>query len=186
MGPEYGHAYWPLLILSAAWMADLSQVPAMRVLTALAQHKRYAFYDAAVAASSLALAIILAPIFGIVGVAAGVAAPVAISALFLKPRFVARAIGLPTARYYGQIGKVMGGCLVLQVPVWLMLNHLPPLTLAELAFFGALTYRPVALFAGMVLLPAADQRYVLGLMPSRIARPVRRLVPYLRQPVATT
>lgn len=182
MGPDYLPAYWPLLILSIAWMADLSQVPALQVLTAMGQHRRFAYYDLGVAASSLSLAIMLGPVFGLAGVAGGVALPVLCSALLLKPRFVARALGLSTAYYYGQMARMMLGGLVLQVPVWLVLQTLPPMPLGHLALFGIASYTPVAFLAGTLLLPKSDQAYVLGLLPVRLAGGIKRLLPHLRQP----
>lgn len=181
MGPAYAAAYWPLAILAAAWMADLAQVPAMQVLTALGRHKRFAQYDAIVAASSLALAVGLAPSFGLAGIAAGVALPVLVSGLVLKPLHAARALSIPVRRVYAATGRVMLGCLAMQTPVAAALHSLTPLGLGELALFGLLAYCPLALAAGLCLLPAADQRYLLGLLPGRFADPIRRVLPHLRQ-----
>ena len=182
MGPAYLPAYWLLLILSVAWMFDLSQIPALQILTALGQHRRFAYYDLAVAASSLSSAIVLGPIYALPGVAFGVALPVTCSALLLKPRFAAKALGLQPAYYYGQIGRMILGCLALQVPVWLLLQSMPTMSMGQLALFGAASYMPVGLIAGTVLLPKSDQQYVLALMPRRLAGGAKRLLPHLRQP----
>ena len=181
MGPDYAAAYWPLLILSVAWMADLAQVPAMQVLTALGRHRQFAFYDLAVAAASAALAMLLSPAFGLPGIAAGVAVPVLASALLLKPRFAARALHLPAAILYRESGRVILGTLALQAPVALLLHQMPALPMLELALFGLATYAPIGAIAALTLLPRSDQRYIVGLLPHNAARAVRTCLPYLRQ-----
>ena len=182
MGPEYLAAYWPLAILAAAWMADLSQVPAMLLLTAVGQHQRFSIFEAGIAASCLVLSIILASLYGLVGVALGVAIPVAFSALVLKPWFAAKALGLPRSRLYQEGGKVWLGCIAMQAPIWLLLQQQSELSLVELAIFGAITYGPTSIVGAAMLLPASDQRYILGLLPARVRAPAKRLLPYLRAP----
>lgn len=181
MGPDYAAAYWPLLILSIAWMADLAQVPAMQVLTALGQHRQFAMYDLAVAAASAALAMLLSPGFGLPGIAAGVAVPVLVSAILLKPRFAARALHLPARILYRETGRTVGGALLLQVPVAIGLQQMTTPTILELALFGAATYGPIGLIAALTLLPRSDQRYLVGLLPYRTARTIRTCLPYLRE-----
>lgn len=180
IGPGYGEAYWPLLILMSAWMLELCQVPALQLMTALGKHRRFAVYDFAVACLSIATAAALAIPFGIVGVAFGVAVPVAISAIALKSRNVCLELGIPIGVYLGQIGRVMGGSLALQVPVWLLLRELPGMNLLELFVFGCLTYGPVALVVLLAVVPRSDQRYLVELLPVRVALRIRKILPHLR------
>jgi|GEM_PF-1669700 len=181
IGPDYGVAYWPLLILMSAWMLELCQIPALQLMTALGKHRRFAYYDLGVAITSITCACALAYPFGVNGVAVGVGLPVAVSALVFKTRNVCREMQLSQLAYLGQIGRVMGGSLMLQVPVWFLLREMPGMNLLELFVFGCLTYGPLALAVFLVILPASDQRYLVGLLPGRVARPMQKVLPHLRE-----
>jgi O-antigen/teichoic acid export membrane protein len=180
IGPSYLEAYWPLAILMAAWMFDLTQVPAVQLMTALGKHKKFAYYELGVGIASLLGAMIMAVPFGIIGVAIGVGLPVAISAIALKSRNVCAEMEIPTARYVWEISKVMLGSLAVQVPVWAVAQWLPDMSLLELFVFGCVTYGPVALVVMFVIMPRDDQRYIVGLMPYRVRSPLRAILPYLR------
>lgn len=181
IGRDYGAAYWPLAILMVAWMVELTQIPALQLMTALGKHRRFAHFDFGVALATIALACALAIPFGINGVAFGVALPVAAVAILLKPRNVCNELEIPLWHYLGQIGRIMGISLALQVPVWLLLQQMPGMNLLELFVFGCVTYSPVALAVLLIAVPRSDQRYLVGLLPRRIARPIRKLLPYLRE-----
>lgn len=181
IGPDYGAAYWPLLILISAWMLELCQIPALQLMTALGKHRRFAYYDFGVACVSVVAACVLAIPYGIIGVAFGVGIPVALSALLLKSRNVCEELEIPVNAYFWQIGRVMGGSLALQVPIWLLLRQLPGMNLLELFVFGCLTYGPLALMVLLLVMPRSDQRYLVDLLPRRLSRPIRKVLPYLRQ-----
>jgi len=181
IGPGYGEAYWPLLILMSAWMLELCQIPALQLVTALGKHRRFAYYDLGVALFSIGGASLLAIPYGVNGVAIGVGVPVAISAIVLKSRNVCQELAMPLWEYLWQIGRIMGGSLALQVPVWLLLRQMPGMNLLELFIFGCLTYAPVALLVWLVIVPRSDQHYLVGMLPGRAARPLRKMLPYLRE-----
>ncbi len=180
IGPDYRDAYWPLLILMSAWMVELCQIPALQLMTAIGKHRRFAYYDFGVACVSVAGACALAIPYGIIGVAFGVGVPVALSAILLKSRNVCEELGIPLLAYLWQIGRIMGGSLALQVPVWLLLRQFPGMNLLELFAFGCLTYGPLALIVLLMVVPRSDQRYLVELLPARLARRIRRVLPHLR------
>ena len=181
IGPSYLAAYWPLAILMAAWMFDLTQVPAVQLVTALGKHKKFAYYELIVAVASMAGALVMAVPFGIVGVAIGVGLSVALSAILLKSRNVCAELEIPQTYYLRELGRVMVGSLMLQVPVWALVQYMPTLNLLELFLFGCATYGPVAVVVMFLIMPRTDQRYIVGLMPYRVRAPLRKVLPYLRE-----
>ncbi len=181
IGPSYLAAYWPLAILMAAWMFDLTQVPAVQLVTALGKHKKFAYYELIVAVASMAGALVMAVPFGIVGVAIGVGLPVALSAILLKSRNVCAELEIPQTYYLRELGRVMVGSLMLQVPVWALVQYMPTLNLLELFLFGCATYGPVAVVVMFLIMPRTDQRYIVGLMPYRVRAPLRKVLPHLRE-----
>ncbi len=182
IGPDYTDAYLPLLILMSAWMFDLVQVPALQLMTALGKHKRFAYYDFGIACCSVAAASALAIPYGIVGVAFGVGLPVAVGAVALKSRNVCRELEIPLPYYFGQVGRVMLGSFAFQVPVWFLLQDMPPMNLGELFLFGCITYGAIAVPILLIIMPRSDQIYLAGLLPLRVRRLVWQILPHLRPP----
>lgn len=74
----------------------------------------------------------------------------------------------------------MIGSLLLQVPVWGIAQYMPEMNLLELFLFGCITYGPVAALVGLLIMPRADQRYIVGLLPRRLAAFLRVVLPHLR------
>lgn len=99
VGREFIPAIPVLLILSIAYAFALCQNPAIGLMYALKKHYIFAAATIVEATANLILSIILAPKYGINGVALGTAIPMIIVKVFIQPLYVARIIKLPVWTY---------------------------------------------------------------------------------------
>jgi O-antigen/teichoic acid export membrane protein len=124
MGPSYIDAYWPSLILISALYCDLAQQPSVAYLLGVSRHRYLAFQTLAEGVANLALSMLLAPHYGMVGVALGTFVPMIVAKVVLQPAFVCRQIGVSLFDYYvrvlGQSAIVPG---VTALSMWVLLQH---------------------------------------------------------------
>ena len=103
MGPTYLDAFWPLLVLTASILVDVSQLPSVSYLYGVYRHKFLAYATLIEGLGNAALSVYLARKYGIIGVALGTAIPMIILKLLVQPVYVCRHIGLPRTGYYMNI-----------------------------------------------------------------------------------
>ncbi len=116
VGNDFKDAVPVLWVLTLAFTFDLSQNSSIGVLYAINKHKFYAYFVIIEAACNLALSIILAPYFGILGVALGTAIPMILIKFFIQPIYVSRLLRIHIARYY----TLMLGPFIIIVPICLL------------------------------------------------------------------
>jgi O-antigen/teichoic acid export membrane protein len=88
MGEEYGQrAYWVLKILIIGYGFAFPQMIAQGILKGISRHKVFAYILALEAVANLVLSILLAPKYGIEGVALGTAVPLIAANLIIVPLY---------------------------------------------------------------------------------------------------
>jgi O-antigen/teichoic acid export membrane protein len=166
MGPRFADSYPVLLVMGAALMLDVVMQPANNVLYALARHPPYVVAVVCEALANVALSILLARRYGMVGVAIGTLIPLAVNSLLFTPVYTCRVVDLALWRFYAPIARtalVTGGFLLLvlaavvyfRVPaaypgIFFVLCVAVPLYL-PVAFFGILTSGERIVARGLVL-----------------------------------
>ena len=159
MGRDYLDAFWPLLLLTAAIFADVSQHPSVSYLYGVYRHKFLAYANLIEGLANAGLSIYLARKYGMIGVAVGTAVPMIIMKLFIQPFYVCRHVGLTLKDYYwGILGRTVGIALLLVIlPAFLLYNTLSrPSLLAIAALVGMQVL--IATGGGYVAAFARDER----------------------------
>lgn len=127
MGPAYQDAYPVLVVLTAGLIVSLSQIPSPQLLYGLAKHKYTALANSLEAIANLALSIILARRYGMIGVALGTLIPMVLVKLFIQPVYVCHLANIPYGEYVQRFFKtvaVVAGSLV--IPLLLTLKFAAP------------------------------------------------------------
>lgn len=99
VGSDFYAAASVLSILLIGWSLDLSQNPGIGLMLALNKHKYYAAATFPEAIANITLSILLAPHYGIIGVALGTAIPMIFVKLFIQPIYVSRIISIRLRDY---------------------------------------------------------------------------------------
>jgi len=94
VGPEFEGAVLVLMMLILGSTVGLAQAPAVNALYAMNKHKYFAVLTVAEAICNLVLSILLAPRYGILGVAIGTMAPNLTIKLVVQPLYMARITGI--------------------------------------------------------------------------------------------
>lgn len=127
MGPAYLDAYPVLVVLTAGLIVALAQAPSPQLLFGLAKHKYNALANCLEAIVNLALSIILAKRYGMIGVALGTLIPMVLAKLFIQPVYVCRLANIPYGEYMQRLAKTVAavaGSLV--IPLILSLKFAAP------------------------------------------------------------
>ncbi len=103
VGEGFEDAIPVLLILASAYGFALAQNPAIGLMYALNKHSYYAAVTILEAIANLVISILLAPRYGIIGVALGTAIPMLIVKLLVQPIYVCRIINMKVKDYAIQI-----------------------------------------------------------------------------------
>jgi len=148
IGPDYGAAFVPLAIITAAVMLELAQMPSGHLLMALNRHGFLARLGCGEALANLLLSLALAGPLGLAGVALGTAIPLVVARVGLLPVHVCRQIGLAPMHYAREIGGLGLAAVLVQAPLWLVRPALLEMPLAAAAAVTALAYAMLA--AGLV------------------------------------
>ena len=99
VGKEFGAAIPVLMVLATSYMLALSQTPGIGLMYALNKHRYYAAVTIVEAIANVALSILLAPRYGIFGVAMGTAIPMTVVKIFIQPIYVSRLVALRLRDY---------------------------------------------------------------------------------------
>ena len=108
-------------------IVTLSQVPSPQLLYGLAKHKYTALANSLEAIANLALSIILAKRYGMIGVALGTLIPMVLVKLFIQPVYVCSLANIPYGEYIQRFFKTVAavaGSLV--IPLLLTLKFAAP------------------------------------------------------------
>jgi len=113
MGPSYLDGYLPLVVLSLAVFLDVSQKPSIDLLFATFKHRIYAWINCTEAAANLALSVVLARPFGILGVAMGTLIAAFAFRVIVQPWWVCKVSGLSYSGYMRFLGSNLLRCACL-------------------------------------------------------------------------
>jgi O-antigen/teichoic acid export membrane protein len=127
MGPAYQDAYPVLVVLTAGLIVALSQAASPQLLYGLAKHKYTALANSLEAIANLALSIILAKRYGMIGVALGTLIPMVLVKLFIQPVYVCRLANIPYGEYIQRFAKTVAAVVgALVIPLLLTLKFAAP------------------------------------------------------------
>jgi len=103
VGKEFAGAIPVLWIIATAYAFALSQNPAIGLMYALKKHHYYAIATVIEAVANVVLSILLAPKYGIIGVALGTMIPMLIVKILVMPVYVSRIAGIAIWQYVKRI-----------------------------------------------------------------------------------
>ncbi len=103
VGPEFHRSFPVILILAPAYCLFRSQAIALSLALAKGRHRLLAVVMVVEGVVNVTLSALLAPVWGIYGVAIGLAAPMAVSAVIVWPWCTARVANLTVRRYYREV-----------------------------------------------------------------------------------
>ncbi len=127
MGPSYLDAYPVLVVLTVGMIVMFSQIASPYLLYSLAKHKYTALSSSLEAIANLALSIILAKRYGMIGVALGTLIPMVLAKLFIQPVYVCRLANIPLGEYVQRFAKTTAAVAAsLVIPLILSLNFAAP------------------------------------------------------------
>lgn len=107
VGPEYQDAFPCLVLLVAGGVCALSQMPTVNLLYGISKHRFFALFNSLEAICNLLLSILLAPKYGIVGVAFGTFLPMVIVKLAIQPVYVCRTCSISYKAYLAHCAKAI-------------------------------------------------------------------------------
>jgi O-antigen/teichoic acid export membrane protein len=165
MGPSYVDAYVPLVILVAATLVGVMQTPSTAYLYAVARHKVWAGLNGFDAMANLGLSLLLAPRFGMIGVALGTMIPAFFVKLFLQPKYICGQLGLPLLDYWSELGAVFLRTVALQVPIAAVIWMIHPVSLVSIIGLAVPLYFAHALALYLFALNDQDQSALAKALP---------------------
>ena len=157
IGPDYGHAFVPLAILTVGVMVEMAQMQSAQFLMAVNRVGFLARLGMAEAAANLLLSLALAVPFGLAGVALGTTLPLLVARLGVQPVFVCRQIGLDVRFYAEAVGGAALIAAAMQVPLWLARDVVVTLPMWQAGPIVGLSYAVIAILALQLALDR-DQR----------------------------
>lgn len=143
MGPSYVDAYPVLVVLAAAYFLQLSQLPAAGMLFGVSKHVFLAVQNSVEGVVNLALSIILARKYGMIGVALGTLIPACITKIVIQPIYVCRVAKLDYFQFVRRMGRTLaaaGASLVLPTLLAIRLAAPDYKTLCLIAVVSIIVY----------------------------------------------
>ncbi|AKJ63476.1 lipopolysaccharide biosynthesis protein [Kiritimatiella glycovorans] len=173
IGPEaLAAASAVLSILVLPVLLDVMQTISVCYLYGVGKHPYLSMQTTAEGLANLALSLVLAGPFGLVGVAWGTAVPMTVTKLLVQPAYVCRQLRIPWGRYV--LGNLMGPVLlaaVLAVSQRVFFRLVPPSTFAGFLLGAALTALVFAAVAALVFLRREDRRWIADWLRGRGGEP---------------
>jgi O-antigen/teichoic acid export membrane protein len=127
MGPSYLDGYTCLAALVPGTMVGLWQSPSVSLMYGVSKHKFLAVSSAIEGIVNLALSIVLARKYGIVGVALGTTLPLLASKILVQPVYVCRIAGIGYLDYLRRVGRTLLSVIVaLILPSLLTVKFVAP------------------------------------------------------------
>jgi O-antigen/teichoic acid export membrane protein len=105
VGPQYLDAAPCLIVLVAAYLTLLWQVPSHSLLFGISRHKVLAAMNFLEGVANLALSLVLVRKYGLIGVAVGTLIPMVIVKGFVQPVYTCRVSGIPLPLYLREVGR---------------------------------------------------------------------------------
>jgi len=109
-----------LWILVVAFMTDLAQNPGLALMYALSKHHFYAVASIIEGIANVTISILLAPRYGIVGVAMGTAISMMAFRIFVQPIYVSRIAGISLGQYFKPFAIPAAVAGAMTVAAWYM------------------------------------------------------------------
>ena len=111
VGPRYISSYPILVLLEVGSIAALAQLGSLTALLAMGRHRVFGIWTIGEGLANLALSIIWAHRYGIVGVALGTAVPLLVVKLTLQPWYVTRVLDLSLGEYFRKaLARPLAAC----------------------------------------------------------------------------
>lgn len=105
VGPQYLDAAPCLIVLVAAYLVPLWQVPSPSLLFGISRHKALAAMNCLEGVANLALSLVLVRKYGLIGVAVGTLIPMVVVKGFIQPVYTCRVSGVPLRVYLREVGR---------------------------------------------------------------------------------
>lgn len=102
VGPKYVSSYPILVLLTVGAVSSMAQLGTLHTLIAKGRHHAYGLWTLGEGLTNLALSVIWAHQYGIVGVAWGTAVPLLAVKLTLQPWYVTKVLGISLREYLGK------------------------------------------------------------------------------------
>lgn len=173
VGAKYLDAFVPLIILLAGRIPALAVKPGRGIGQAMARHRFPAVVSVVGASVSILLSLLLVQWYGLVGVALGLAIPMATTRAIITPLFLCHIMNLRLARFLKNILPVMLVAASVHVPLWYVTTRVEIDAYWEIMAWAAGYYTPwLVFFYTVMLTPEARQLFMEALpwFPGALSR----------------
>jgi O-antigen/teichoic acid export membrane protein len=169
MGPAYLDGYTCLMALVPGLLVALWQAPSGALMYGISRHRFLAFTSVIEGIVNLALSILLARRYGIVGVALGTSIPMLLSKIFVQPIYVCRVAQIPISEYLRRAGRTLGSvAIALIVPGLLTARFVAP-DYKVLCLIGGLSLAAYAAVLGILEFNAVESNLLRQAIWPRLA-----------------
>jgi O-antigen/teichoic acid export membrane protein len=169
MGPAYLDGYTCLMALVPGLLVALWQSPSGALMYGISRHRFLAFTSVIEGIVNLALSILLARKYGIVGVALGTSIPMLLSKIFVQPMYVCRVAQIPISEYLRRAGRTLGSvAIALIVPGLLTARFVAP-DYKVLCLIGGLSLAAYAAVLGILEFNAVENNLLRQAIWPRLA-----------------
>lgn len=166
VGPQYLDAFIPLVIIMACRIPDLTQRASEGALYALDRQKFVAYLNLGEGVANLALSVLLAPRYGITGVALGTAIPLVATRLTILPVYICRAFSLPLRAFLAEVAPIIAVSVVIQLPLVYLVSDTEISSYWQIVMWATGYYIPVFIFVYLVMLTNQERMLFAEAMPS--------------------
>lgn len=132
VGTDFLDAVPVLWVLTVAYSVALAQTSGISLVYALKKHYLFAAASIVEGIANVALSILLAPRYGILGVAIGTAVPMLVIKVFVQPIYISRVIGISLLQYWGQLAPA----LTLAIGAIIVNRYVPRFTFPDNGYFA--------------------------------------------------
>jgi O-antigen/teichoic acid export membrane protein len=158
LGPQFRSAYPFLAVLAVGSIAIGSQLPSAMLMYALGAHKPLGCWTFGEGIVNLALSVILARQFGVMGVVVAMTAPMLVTSLVAQPYYALRLTGMGAAAFFRQaVWRPLFACGIFGAVCLLVPGQGDGAGFARFAVTLAWQAALYGLLMFMVALPAADR-----------------------------
>jgi len=172
MGESYADAYVPLVVLTAALLFEVMQIPSENLLYSMAKVKEFSIIRSVEAVFNLVFSLVLVNYYGMLGVALGTAIPLLVAKIWFQPRLLCQQLDYSYFAYWRQVTAIMIPAILVQLPLYWIVDHLQPESILEIMGLGGVYYLatlPLIMRFSltkaekrMMVTAAAPLKYVLG------------------------
>lgn len=157
-----------LTILLIPMMLDVMQSLSNTLLYSLNRHPFFSYQTATEGCANLVLSILLAPRYGLIGVAWGTAIPMIITKLFVQPWYVCRVAEIPFGSYLRDCVLIpVAGTVLLGAGLHVFLIAVAPQNMVFLLLQGGAVTAAFALLSSWGMLRKKDRAYIRNAFQAR-------------------